>query len=816
MDGLLSDLRHAVRMLVRTPLLSLVAILTVGLGIGAVTFASSVVYTVIYRGPDVRDIDRLVVVEEHRRENPDDQFGVPVKDYLDLKRDGSSSFEALAGWYQGTVNVAGDNGPPERYPGAFVSAETLSMLGVQPVLGRVFREGEAAPGAPALIVLGYNAWRTRFGSDPNILGKTLRVNGEAAEVVGVMPEGFHFPFNQEVWVPYRVDPAPLERRGGTSLEVMGYLRPGVSLEAARTEIEAAGRRIGEANPEGYEEVEFGVKSFMETAVPPQIKLMMGLLMAMVIGVLLVACANVANVLLARAIVREREVAVRSALGAGRWRVVRQLLLEAVVLGLVGGAAGTVIARLSLSLFEASLVGLDKPYWITFGEIDTPVLVFTTLVTLVAAIGAGVWPALRASGGDAGTILRDESRGSSSLRTGRLTHTLVVGELAVSCGLMIAAGLMIHALTRLNRLDLGFDPAPVMTARVGLFDTDYPDEDARSRFYHGLLDRLDGAAGIQSAALAQGLPGTGAGGRILFQLEGERYDDPQALPRTGALSTSDGYFETVGLEMVEGRGFERAESERGGEPVAVVSRSFVDRYLGGGSALGRRIRLGPADQEDRPWLRIVGVVADAHPGIQPFGGGGTEIQRDAVYTPLAQQDLRFMSILVRAAGAPRAATTAIRDAVTAQDPNLPIYFVRTLQEAVDQGASFHRIFGSLFLIFGSCALFLAAVGLYGVMDFSVSSRMREMGVRTALGADKRTVFRLVLGRVAVQLGIGAALGIALGLGLAVPLASILFGVQVWDPLVYGSIVGVMALTGFLATIAPAWRAVRVDPVVALRA
>ncbi|MSR36063.1 MAG: ABC transporter permease [Gemmatimonadetes bacterium] len=815
MDGLLSDFRHGLRMLLRTPILSVVAVLTVGLGIGAVTFASSVVYAVIFRGPPVRDLDRLVAIEEHRRDDLEDQIGVPVKDYIDL-REGLKSFEVLSGFYEGTVNVAADDGPPERYAGAFVSAHTLGMTGTQPLMGRTFQDGDDVPGAPALIVLGYNPWRTRFGSDPNIVGRTLRVNGEAAQVIGVMPEGFHFPFNQEVWVPYRVDPAPLARRGGQSLEAWGYLRPGVTLEAARAEVEAIGQRIAGENAADYEEITFGLQRFMDISVPSQIKLMMGLLMAMVIGVLLVACANVANVLLARAVVREREVAVRSALGADRWRVIRQLLIEAIVLGLVGGLVGTVLARLSLTLFEASLVGLDKPYWITFNQIDGPVLAFTIVVTLLAAVGAGVWPALRASGGDVGTILRDESRGSSGLRTGRLTHVLVVGELAVSCGLMIAAGLVIHALTRLNQLDLGFDPAPVMTSRIGLFETDYPDPDARSRFYHGLLDRLASEPGVAATALAQGLPGTGAGGRIPFEVDGERYDDPKALPRTGFLSTSNGYFETVGVKLIEGRGFERSESERGGDPVAVVSRSFVERYLGAGAAVGRRIRVGGPDDTDRPWLRVVGVAADAHPGIDPFGGGGTEVQRDAVYVPLAQTDLRFMSILVRSTGAPRAATEAIRHAVTSQDPNLPIYFVRTLQEAVDMGASFHRIFGSLFVIFGTAALFLAAVGLYGVMDFSVSSRTRELGVRTALGASRATVFRLVLGRVASQLALGASLGVGLGLALAIPLASILFGIQVWDPLVYGGIVLVLGLTGLAATIAPAWRAVQVDPVVALRA
>jgi putative ABC transport system permease protein len=812
LDGLLSDLRHGLRMLFRTPLLSTVAVLTIGLGVGAVTFGSSVVYATMFKGPPVRDVDRLIVIEERSREDGD-QVGVPVKDYHDL-RAALTSFEVLSGFYMGTVNVAADDGPPERYSGGFMSARALEMTGVAPLMGRTFREGEDVFGAPALVVLGYNPWRTRFAADPDILGKTVRVNGETAEVIGVMPEGFRFPFEQDVWVPYRVDTSTLERRGGVALQVMGYLRTGVSMEAAAAEVEAAGLRIAEQFPEEYKDITMELKSFMGSAIPPEIALMMGIVMAMVVGVLLVACANVANVLLARSLVREREVAVRSALGADRSRVVRQLLIEAVVVGLVGGVVGTAIAHGSLILFERSLGDLQRPYWIVF-QLSAPVLALTTLVTLLASVGAGIWPALRASGGDTGTILRDESRGSSSLRTGRFTHSLVVGELAVSCGLMIAAGLMINTLFRLNDLDLGFDPEPVMTARIGLFESDHPDADARSRFYHELLDRVAAEPGVESAALAQQLPATGSQGRAPFEVEGERYDDPQALPRTGLTAGSTGYFETFGIRLAEGRGFERSESERGGEPVAVVSRAFVEQHLGGGSALGRRIRVGGPQNEERAWLRIVGVAENAHPGIQAFGGGG-ETQYDVVYQPLAQQDLRFMSIAVRAASAPGEAVAGIRRAVTAQDPNLPIYFVFTLPEAIRRTQSFHRIFGSMFVIFGVSALFLAAVGLYGVMDFSVSSRTREMGVRTALGASRARVFRLVLGRVAWQLAIGATLGVGLGVALAIPLASTFYGIQAWNGLVYGGIVLLLVITGFAATLAPAWRAVRVDPVVALRA
>jgi predicted permease len=796
-------------MVLRTPLLSLVAVVTIGLGVGGVTFAFSVVHATLLGDLPVRDPERLMVLWETRVEEGQDQIGVPLGDFLDL-RERQTSFEQLGAFYSGTVNLAGDEGPPERYQGGFVTAATLSMLAVPPLLGRLFREGDDVPGAPALVLLGHQVWRTRFAADPAVVGRSVRVNGESAEIIGVMPEGFRFPFNEDLWVPNRADPALFPRRGGTSLQVAGYLREGVALEAALAELETVAAGIETEHPEENRGISMTAQPFKDGYTPSQITMMLSLMMAMVVGVLLVACANVANVLLARSVVREREVAVRSALGAGRWRVIRQMLTEVVVLGVLGGLLGLGVAWLSLGLLEAGIQDIQKPYWIVF-RLDTPVLLFTSLVTLLAALGAGLFPAVRASGADMGTMLRDESRGSSSLRVGRFTGTLVVAELAVSCGLMIAAGLLVRTLFDLNSLDLGVRTEGVMTVRIGLFESDYPDPDARNRFYRELLELLRSQPGVEAATLTTILPGTGAG-RGLLEVDGQSYGSDAERPRASASTIDAAFFETFGLTLLEGRAFERDEIERGGEPVAVVSRSFADVYLGG-NALGRSIRMGGAASE-RPWMGVVGVVADVHPGVNPFDGGG-ELRHEAVYLPLGGEDPRFVSVAVRTAR-PEQGPPAIRSAVAAADPDMPIYFVRTMQEAIDQTTAFHRIFSSMFAVFGAVALFLAAVGLYGVMDFSVSSRLREMGVRAALGAGRGAILRLVLGRMAAQLGLGVSLGIGIGLALAAPLSSTLFGVEAWDALVYGGIVGTLVATGVLATLFPAIRALGVDPVVALRA
>lgn len=810
MEGLLKDLRLGFRMLLRTRLLSLVAVLTIGLGVGATSFAFSVVYGTLGRDLPVRDAERLMVVTETRPEEGIDQLSIPHHDYLDF-REQQNTFESLGAGYSGTINLGGEEGPPERFQGGFVTAGMLEQLGVRPVLGRTFREGDDRYGAPPLVLLGHDVWRNRFASDPAVVGRTARVNGEVATVIGVMPAGFGFPFDEDLWVPLRVNLDSLPRRGGVALTVAGYLRPGVSTEAAAAEMAAIAARIEAEYPDDNRGISATVRPYADGFMPQQIKTMMGLLMAMVLGVLVVACANVANVLMARAVVREKEVAIRSALGAGRRRVIRQLLAEAVALGVAGGIVGVGMAWVALGFFRRTLVDVQKPYWIGF-EMDGTTLLFTSLVTLAAAVLAGTVPALRATGGSLSTVLRDETRGSSSMRVGRFSTALVIGELAVSCGLMIGAGLLIRTLVDLNRLDLGFEAEQVMTSRLGLFETDYPDAEARNRFYHRLVERLEAEPGVRSAALATGLPSLGQG-RSPIQVDGESYPTDSDIPGAGTSVISAGFFETFGVRVLEGEEFRSEDTRVGAEPVVLVNRSFVEKRLGGRGAVGRRIRMGGVDTEE-PWLRVVGVVPDLHQGVGAFGGG--DQLPEAIYIPLGQADPRFISIAALTQGPPASLAPAIRRAVTDIDPNLPLYWVMPMPEAMSQSTFMHRIFGTLFAIFGSAALFLAAVGLYGVIDFSVSSRLREMGLRMALGAEGGTILGMVFRRVFKQVGIGVVLGLGIGALLARPLAATLFGVQSWDPLVYGVIVGTLVVTAATAALMPALRAVRVDPVIALRA
>ncbi len=577
-------------------------------------------------------------------------------------------------------------------------------------------------------------------------------------------------------------------------------------------------RLASEFPDTNEGISADVIPYQERYMPAEITAVLWLMLGATVGVMLIACANVANLLLARATLRSRDVAVRIALGANRMRVARQLLTETLVLGALGGIVGLVIAYTATDLFNAAVLDIQKPYWIDM-RTDVPALLFTAGITLFAAMAAGTIPAVRVSGASVGSVLRDESRGSSSLRIGRVTGVLVVGELAVSCALLVLAGFMVQSIINTQTMDLGFDPENLMTARVGLFETEYPTRDDRQQFFRELYTRLNEERGVRSAALTTNLP-SGGTGRPSFAIEGESYETDADYPATNAAQISTGYFETMGSSLIAGREFRFAETfwssdtEAQIEPVAIVNKSFADKYLPGTDALGKRFRLGLSDSE-LPWMRIVGVVPDQYVGGGTGGIGNDQVPPEQIYYPLGQRDLRFLSMVLRSEASPDPLANQARQVVIGIDPNLPIYFVIPMSQVLSDNSWAISLFGSLFSIFGAAALFLAAVGLYGVMSFSVAQRRQEMGVRMALGAESRDILRIIFRRVGVQLAIGLTIGVGLAYGLSGPLRFVMFGVETTDVKVYATIVVALAATGLLATFFPANRAARVDPVTALR-
>jgi predicted permease len=807
MDALLTDLKYGIRMLIKTPGLTLVSVLTIALGVGLTTHTFSSVYGSVIRGLDFDRGTKLASLSEEIVSAGERGGNVPYLDVLDW-REQQTAFRGLAVFTQGTVNIADEGSPPERFSGAFVSANLFEQVDGVPIMGRVFNADEDAGPGQLVVILGYDVWQNRYAGDPNIVGRSIRANGRQAEVVGVMPEGFHFPFQEDVWLPVGID--PLEAQRGTNrVDVVGRLLEGVTMEQADVQMDQIAARVASEYPETNEGASVWVRSFEDAVMPPAIVAVLWVMLVAVFGVLLIACFNVTNLLLARATVRSREVAVRSALGARRGRIVRQLLVESGLIALLGGAGGVLLAYLGIEAFNAAIIDIEKPYWIDV-RLDAPALMFTLAITAFAALAAGTVPAVRASGTKIHEILQDESRGTSSFRIGRFSTALVVGEIALSCALLVSAGMMIKSVMNLRTLDLGFDDTQVFTARLGLFETDYPDDESRWRFYDRLVQDLTAEPGVEAAALTTSLPAVG-GGMARIGLEDAVYPEARDQPLAYVAFVTPAYFDALGLDVSEGRTFTN-QDVAGSVEVALVNESFARTHFGSDSPLGQRFRMGA----EGPWLEVVGVVPDVFiGGGGPGFGQGSEID-EQFFRPLAQTaGIRFVSLAVRMLDDPGAFASTAQAVVSRIDPSLPLYVMRTMEETVSAGTWGYGLFGSLFTIFGIVALFLAAVGLYGVMAFSVSRRTQEMGVRMAMGAEARSILGLVLGKGMKQLGLGALIGLGLGALLVQPMRVVFFQVEPSDPLVYATIVLTLGVAGLLACLFPALRATRVQLIDALR-
>lgn len=802
MRSLFRDVRYGIRSLIKSPGLSLVATIALAFGIGLTTTMFSIIYGAWMKGLPFPDGDRIVAVFRNNLTVGAQQMGVPISDYEEYRTQ-QRSFETLAAWYTGTVNVSG-TAEAERFGGAFVTPSMFRVAPARPVLGRTLQEGEEGPGAPRVAVISYGMWRRRFGGDPDVVGQNLRANGNPFTIVGVMPEGYEFPGNASIWLPLPLDPVGTPRGEGQWLSVAGKLRPSVSIDAATMDLNAIARRLQEEWKATNENIGAVARPFVDAFIGDEPKKLLYTMLGAVFFVLLIACANVANLLLDRAAHRSKEVGIRTALGASRGAVVRQFLAEALALSLAGAFLGTLLAQLDITLFTRAIADSEPPFFIDIA-LHPPVLAFVIGVALISTFFSGIIPALQSSRADINEVLKDETRGSSSLKIGRMSRGLVVLEIALSCGLLVASGLMIKSVTQLRNMDPGFDPRNVFTARLG-FPAGYTDTLAQQQFYEQLRARLGEMPGAQGAAIASQLPGVGANG-TRFMVEGETYATDRDLPDSRWLAVSPGFFETFAFRVLQGRVIDDRD-RADGLPVAVVNQAFAERYFAGADPIGRRFRPGGLTSE-RPWVTVVGVVPTMYTG-------DPEEPRDPFfYVPLAQAHSNFVSLAVRTSGPPLAITSDVRRTVASLDQDIPIYWVYSMDEALARPTWYIRIFGTMFMIFGVIALFLASVGLYAVMSFSVSRRLREVGIRMALGAQGRDVLRLVFRQGAWQLAVGLVLGLALAAGLGNLVQVILFEVKPRDPAIFGGVVAVLALTGFIACLVPARRAMRIDPLIALR-
>lgn len=806
MQSLRQDLLLGLRSLRKEPVSAIIASITLALGIGLCSVSFSLVYGVFFRGLDVPEPDRLTLIYRENPSRDQDEMWVTVHDFHDWKAQ-QTTFEALAHVSTGTVNLAGADGP-ERYNGAFASANLFDVLRVRSVLGSTFRAGDDAAGAPLTVVLGHGVWTNRYSSDSAVIGKAVVVNGEPATILGVMPEGFKFPQDQELWVAQRDNRATNpDRANAPAFRVIGRLKDGVSREQAESQMAQIAQRLAIQYPESNEGITTRFRTFLQDDTGPELIAVFGAMQVATLFVLLIAIANVANLLMARATLRTREAAVRTALGASRLRVVFPFFAETLVLAAIGALFGVGIAYAGVSLFDDATQGVGKPYYMVFA-LDLPVVLFIVGATVITALLASAAPAFYVLKTDVNATLKDESRGSSGVLGGRLTRVLVTAEIALSCALLVGAGLMVRSIVALRNYDYPYATENVFTARVGLFETEYPTPEARRAFFQSLRDRLETMPAAQSVALTSNLPINANGTDIA--LPGEVYAREQDYPDARNASISTGFFRTFGVGILRGRDF-TANDDDTGPRVAIVNQAFAEKFFPGREALGQRFAERVGRDSLGAWMTIVGIA----PNLRMDGFDTDRPGEWGYYVPLLQRDLRFVSLAVRTVGNPLALSASVREAVRGLNPNLPIYNVDSMEGVVRQAAWFIYVFGTLFIVFGAAALFMATVGLYGVLSFSVSRRMKEMGIRMALGADAQDVIRLILRQGGKQIAVGLVLGLIAAFGLTRVIGILMFEVTPRDPPVFTMVVLIIAAVGVLASLVPARRATRAEPTVALR-
>jgi putative ABC transport system permease protein len=804
MQALLRDVRYGLRTLIKSPALTIISTFALTLGIGLTTTMFSIVYGALMKGLPYPNGDRIVVVNRSNPARGIERQSLPIQDFVDYRAQ-QRSFVEFAAATSGTIFVSGDE-KAERFDGSLITANTFDMLGVRPIIGRSFRAGEDTPTGDKVAILSYSMWRERYSGDPKIIGKQIRVNGGPYSVVGVMPDGFAFPDNDKIWLPLQTDPLATKRGEGTFLNVFGKLKPGISLDQATVDVATIAKRLGSEYKETNDGFMAKVVPFVDNYIGKQPRQLLFTMLGAVFFVLLIACANVANLLLDRAAHRTKEVGIRTALGASRSAVVRQFLAEALVLSLLATAFGIGLAYFGVAAFNRALTVTQVPFFIDI-RLHPQVLLFTIAVACVTTLISGAIPAYQSSRADINEILKDETRGASSFRIGKISKALVVFEIALSCGLLVAAGLMIKSLAKMRNMDPGFTPTNVFTARIG-FPAAYTDTLAEWRFFDQVLDRVAALPSVQSAAISSGLPAARQGfGGNTFAIEGQTYLKDKDYPHTRSVAVTPSFFKTLNVPLRQGRLFSEADRV-GSLDVVIVNQSFVDKFFKHVNPIGRRIRRG-GSKSTAPWMTIVGVVGNT------FNGDQDDPMSAAIFQPFAQARSTFVYISARTAGPPLTVTQGVRDAVAALNPDIPLYWVQSLDVAIAQSLWFVRVFGTMFLIFGFVALFLASIGLYAVMSFSVSRRTREVGIRMALGAQGRDVVRMIFGQGLLQLAVGMTVGLAMALGISRLLSVILFQVQPRDPMIFGSVAVVLTSVGLMACFVPASRATRVDPLVALR-
>jgi putative ABC transport system permease protein len=803
--NLIHDIRFAVRLLLRDRGFTIAATTALALGIGMNAMVFTLVNALLLRSLPFADPDRVMYVGE-RDAVTGRIFMVSWPDLQDW-RERQHSFVGLGAWSAATMNVSDQGRPPERYAGAYFSANAFALFGERPIRGRDFLADDDRPGAAPVVMLGEGLWKSRYGADPEVVGRTIRVNDVPATVVGVMPAHMKFP-DADLWMPLSGLPGLSARRRDErfGIQAFGRLAPGATREQAQRDLTAIAARLEQEHPSTNRHIAATVLTFNERLYAGPIRLAILAAMGAVGFVLLVACANVANLQLARSTGRIREIAIRLSIGATRWRIVRQLLVESVIVAVLGGALGLLVAVWGTRWFDATTAGLGRPYYLQFG-IDGRVLAFFTGVCLATGIIFGLAPALHLSKTEITTVFRT---GGAGRRARGWTSGLVIGELTLTLVLLAGAGLMIRSFLALYRLDAGIETAHLQTLNLSLPDQKYPTPDARAGFYERLDERLGGIGVVRGATLASSVP-FGGGLSMRVTIDGRVTPAGEPPPQATRVTIGPRYFETLGLTLTRGRPLGAADGAPGRE-VAIVNQRFVSVHFAGEDPIGRRIALAGDPPAAAPaWMTIVGVS----PTVRQRNLREPEPD-PVVYVPYRAAPGPAMTLLVRTAGDASAAISALREEVRALDPDLPLFGVATMEETLAQSRSFYRIFGAMFATFAVIALVLSAVGLYAMTAYSVVQRTREIGIRMALGSGRRQVLWLIVRRTLGQLAVGLALGMAGAFAVGRLLGSLLARTSAADPLTLVAIAAVLVVVSVAACYAPARRATAIDPIGALRA